>query len=619
MSRHVDMGEKFTGARKDEHIRIHGPTDERDRKGATAEPPAPRERLDTLWPKPDFRAIATAGERSAQTCLAWLCLYGQIGQYPPTLDLVDMRTGEWPKFWRAGIAFLRAAWERGEDDFERLQADYTRAMLAVAGPRRDPSLPPYGAGIQRARQIHPVLPLSGAARHRMTNHIALGWPHETRLHDSDAFGACLLTNSRPQRWALISFKPNGGMEWLEQPMIEHASEAEALLKLPEAVASLLSRRDGKKESRERRPIRQRATRPTLDMPPTRTGPAIAHRHGPADTALLMTTFGLRGIEFGNWVPNAERGDLLDLTFEAMADLCRILRAPLAAASLWGRIGIAYGSRGVGVDHAAATYNHSLGLVHLTRTSGCGTLAHERGHAIDAALVDIVQPYHHKGPGILRIGSGNLIWEQGDQTSSSVSEAARTLHLATNDRALPGLHKASLRMDNHKRWKYWTKPEEIFARIFETWASDTLLAAGQHNQFLVHGVGAPGEPTRWKHAEHDPYPQGDERRRAVAAMDRFIADTLALLVRSAPARPAPDDISGTPRADRPTPAPPQPEIRRPDITESPYRHPLLRNTSANTTPSHASNTPAQQPQTPKPGSEAPRPGSALLQRLRAMKA
>ena len=67
--------------------------------------------------------------------------------------------------------------------------------------------------------------------------------------------------------------------------------------------------------------------------------------------------------------------------------------------------------------------------------------------------------------------------------------------------------------------YWTRPAGMFARALECAVNDSLAEDGGHNQFLVHGV----EEGRYAEGfRGDPYPGGQERRAAAAAVLAVVA-------------------------------------------------------------------------------------------------
>ena len=95
------------------------------------------------------------------------------------------------------------------------------------------------------------------------------------------------------------------------------------------------------------------------------------------------TFGFRGVEFGNWLNDADRQQSLDHAFDGLMDLAGVLKVDPKALSLNGNLGLAFGARGKGGKNAGlAHYEPSRVVINLTKMSGAGSLAHEWGHAVD---------------------------------------------------------------------------------------------------------------------------------------------------------------------------------------------------------------------------------------------
>jgi len=101
---------------------------------------------------------------------------------------------------------------------------------------------------------------------------------------------------------------------------------------------------------------------------------------------LIEHFGFRGVEFGNWLPQDERQQVLNMAFDSLCDLAAALKLPPKGLSLDGSLAVAFGSRGSGGKSAAlAHYESSRTVINLTRMNGAGSLAHEWMHAYDDHL------------------------------------------------------------------------------------------------------------------------------------------------------------------------------------------------------------------------------------------
>lgn len=101
---------------------------------------------------------------------------------------------------------------------------------------------------------------------------------------------------------------------------------------------------------------------------------------------LIENFGFRAVEFGNWLPQDERQQVLNMSFDSMCDLADALDIPPKGLSFDGDLAVAFGSRGRGGKHAAlAHFEPARNVINLTRMNGAGALAHEWMHGLDFYL------------------------------------------------------------------------------------------------------------------------------------------------------------------------------------------------------------------------------------------
>lgn len=99
-----------------------------------------------------------------------------------------------------------------------------------------------------------------------------------------------------------------------------------------------------------------------------------------DSKTLMGDYGLRGVEYGNWMDLESSRTHTQRAGEALADLSHILGIDRKMVSLNGRLSLAFGARGKG--KAKAHYEPGRKVINLTKAAGGGSLAHEWGHALD---------------------------------------------------------------------------------------------------------------------------------------------------------------------------------------------------------------------------------------------
>lgn len=126
---------------------------------------------------------------------------------------------------------------------------------------------------------------------------------------------------------------------------------------------------------------------------------------------LLTIFGFRGVEFGNWLPQDERQRVVNYAYDGLMLLAKVLNVAPSALSLNGSLALAFGARGVA--RAAAHYEPARRVINLTRMKGAGSLAHEFWHALDDALGQSLgcNGYATK-KGVSSVGGGCVPGEDG---------------------------------------------------------------------------------------------------------------------------------------------------------------------------------------------------------------
>lgn len=98
---------------------------------------------------------------------------------------------------------------------------------------------------------------------------------------------------------------------------------------------------------------------------------------------LLERFGFRAIEYGEWLPQKERQAVINTAFDSFADLAQALNLRPQDLSMGGKLAVAFGARGTGGRGAAlAHYEPGRTVINLTRLKGGGSLAHEMGHFLD---------------------------------------------------------------------------------------------------------------------------------------------------------------------------------------------------------------------------------------------
>jgi len=293
---------------------------------------------------------------------------------------------------------------------------------------------------------------------------------------------------------------------------------------------------------------------------------------------LMDRFGLRAVEYGNWVNDADAGKHLHHAYGALTDLAGLLGADPKDVASNGKLALAFGARGSG--HAMAHYEPDRRVINLTHTRGGGTLSHEWAHALDHALTEhgftVEKRFTRRGTfashgeapklhsdtqrafqeAMKAIAAPSELSPQGreelerrkaevqalypkwdkerghevyKQDTARYNAAAKSFNSWSKEH-LHDQKRSKFASDAAKMGDYWERPHEMFARAFESWAEDRLAQRGQKNTYLVTGT---AQKYRWAKKDKDgmtwedlePYPHGEERKRIHGAIDKLV-ETLA---------------------------------------------------------------------------------------------
>lgn len=222
-------------------------------------------------------------------------------------------------------------------------------------------------------------------------------------------------------------------------------------------------------------------------------------------------FGFRGVEFGNWVEQRRRQQDLNNAFDALMDLAKTLGVPPKAISLNGTLGLAFGARGT--SRALAHYEPDKVVINLTKREGAGSLGHEWWHAMDnyfsrarAQPEDYVsaRPYDLVQKGI----------------RPEVLQAFKRLmeHIKESPFA-----KRSRQLDRKRPKDYWSTPEELSARAFESYLIAKAHERGDANDYLANIIDpATAELVFTSGTGEWPYPFDNEMGPITKAFDHLFA-------------------------------------------------------------------------------------------------
>ena len=303
-----------------------------------------------------------------------------------------------------------------------------------------------------------------------------------------------------------------------------------------------------------------------------------------DGASLTADFGLRAVQYGNWIDDDSASKHIDACHGALSDLSDVIGVDPKMLAHGSKLAIAFGARGSG--NANAHYETGEQIINLTATRGGGTLAHEWAHFIDHMLPGELfyspTPWGKEASWGSHGRSGRLSGEaveayrgvmhalqygNGGRTGADpvameaeraalkrmrkdVDTAQKAARIGQGD---PHAAAQALRqyMRQYKDFntkarageggkrpqskfltdaatlgEYWARPHEMFARAFESYVEDKLENGGRRNTYLVSGTRQPMRLTKAVNGESktdlEIYPQAGERQAIAKAFDHFFA-------------------------------------------------------------------------------------------------
>jgi hypothetical protein len=240
--------------------------------------------------------------------------------------------------------------------------------------------------------------------------------------------------------------------------------------------------------------------------PTRTV-GRDYRQGKAtDESDIIKVLSFRAGEFGNWTNQAERRYFLNAFYDGMMDLAFLFGVSSSMTSFDGSLAVAFGSRGKG--GAVAHFEPGKQVIHFTRMSWIGSVAHEWAHALDCHLGKVVYGHH---------GIYYSVHEEYMRSSENVNYSGPQLALSMHIQDLweivgyyrelcgplesNSLYGRSFQMDQNRKHPYYSLRCEIFARIIEACVADALRP--DNSDWLVYGC------DNGAYTPHAPYPTKEE--------------------------------------------------------------------------------------------------------------
>lgn len=222
-----------------------------------------------------------------------------------------------------------------------------------------------------------------------------------------------------------------------------------------------------------------------------------------DGNVLLTRYGLRGGEFGNYTTAKDRLGSINMAYDAFEDLYTACGISPKDVSLGGKLAIAFGARGRG--NALAHYEPLKNVINMTKKRGAGSLAHEWGHALDMYI-----GVHYNLHGFM----------SANASTGTVPKAAKELidSLKYQSGKETQFYAASKQFDKDFKKSgngYWASAPEMFARAFACYVKDKL--GDDKSDYLV------GHSECAKYGKVVAYPLNEERKVINANFDSFFAE------------------------------------------------------------------------------------------------
>lgn len=526
-----DAGEKLGGARKD----LAQPT-------GTGETADQDNLLATLWPKPthwtDLIPLVGA-PRAALTMVT----YENLAKTPHRQGFLGASADQWDHAYRHALTQVRELLSTpGDLDRDALLQEYDRRMEQYG--QDDVGIPSlfkvwkYAIGPAARRSYRHPLSFTPIDDLRWRYLPSWGWGLDERVNNRLAVGALRLIKRATGAPLWVAVKGISGA-WQQISETEFATEEEALeLARPHVEALLAAKEDAAGTGKRRAP--RNWIRPHAPEDMVRSGFVTPTSSGRTENDLLAA-FGFRGIEFGNWVTQAQRQQFVDAFYDACSDLMQLLKMPPHFASLGGTLGVGYGSRGKGLSRIRAHFEP--GILHFTKENGPGSFAHEFAHALDFYVADVlwsdIRATDNRGMDLPPdaanawspfFASEQMRWQRLPRAiqQSKLATALQQWSAPTRDKQVSPWRwvRDSHAMDAGRR-SYWCQDSEMFARGFEAMVHNLLRMHGARNDMLVYGVGDQEGQELLDQGKDFPYPMGVERavtcKRLTAVVGTFTAE------------------------------------------------------------------------------------------------
>lgn len=193
-----------------------------------------------------------------------------------------------------------------------------------------------------------------------------------------------------------------------------------------------------------------------------------------DPEAFVEHYGLRSVEFGRWMRQADRMRFLYAAARSLDELATMLGVSAQAIGLGGTLSVALGARGLGGGALAHYEPEPYSVINMTRTHpDTGSFAHEYGHALDNFL-------SVKSGSRGYVSGGRTTTKDRLQTTNPIAELFEGVFERlywTRDGSQTAFQTALLR-----HTEYIQRRVEVWARTFEVITN--IRTDDVDNRFLV---------------------------------------------------------------------------------------------------------------------------------------
>lgn len=232
----------------------------------------------------------------------------------------------------------------------------------------------------------------------------------------------------------------------------------------------------------------------------------------ANAPQMAEDFGLRNVQFGEWLSQDDREHHLKAAHTAFFDLADVLGIDPKHVAMHN-LSLAFGGRGTGfTGSGSAHYETDKKIINLTKFAGGGSLAHEWGHFLDnmlgggeygygsmqgmaglspqaVAAFDQLgtamygDSWKHMKTNAAAVDKHNALAKAGDRGGAAVQKNIA----AASASLIQSADSTQFARDAAELGGAVSRGDEMFARAFEAYVQDELHDAGRKNTYLVSGT------------------------------------------------------------------------------------------------------------------------------------